>query len=913
MTAVAQATLLSCLLANLLLPATALVKEPPYARAFDRRPVGQESYQSPAVLTAMWDPQTLASFSLSQLSAFARLASGWCPLLSRTISCETRGGRLAASGSSGRIDTSEALKKLIGDYLDEEASLAKRQVLGMMRHVWYNYEMYAFGKDELMPVTGVGKDTWGGMGMTLVDSLDTLWLLGFAPEFKRAVAWVEEHLSFDIDLNVNFFETSIRQLGGLLGAYSLSRRPKLLEKAVDLAQRLLKTFARPLSELNATKGGRGMLSKLLDKLGLREDQVDRLDSAWEMVQAEQRKSGILPRSDVNLQSGHAQNMAGFVSLAEAYVPVEYKALALFTRNCSYAVSMDGVLKVVNKTQSLAERGIAPIMLSSEGQTFPSPENRLSMGSRGDSFYEYLLKDWVFSGLADDVPARPLWLTFLNILPALFVDAGVESSLRPAPQQGSTNASNTSGNGSSNASSNASKQVKRRSWRLAWNVRRQQGLDAGIANGSWYHEFLKRKEQDDKTRGAFARSGGWYESAKDVSVPWTFLREVGFSKSFPKMDHLNCFLPGAIALDVLHRQADPGASAQDNTTDDGLHVAHKLLETCAHMYFRTVTDMAPEITRFNAYGMHDDKGSMHNILRPETLESLTLMWQTTKSQVYRNWGQRILAAFARQRTDFAYASLDNVNKPYSFRDSMPSFFLAESIKYLFLIFAPEDVLPWKHMVLNTEAHLLPMATAEIAWWPCRELPSTQQPLFRSKQRDRRLRRKSKRRKRDAQTSEKPFKVVVDNRKGSLGIRLTRIKGQPSYVVANITAGGAISTWNSFFQDREVKVGDFVLSVNGIQGSALLHEARRRQWLVLSVKHGDPHADPAPRLRSVPAVPLSFSKRRLAVDAEVVYLHEAQKDDQSCWKGGFSYELCCQPPPTGNPLCWDVFYTYERCCT
>ena len=32
----------------------------------------------------------------------------------------------------------------------------------------------------------------------------------------------------------------------------------------------------------------------------------------------------------------------------------------------------------------------------EGKAFPSPQNRLSLGSRGDSFYEYLLKDALFS-------------------------------------------------------------------------------------------------------------------------------------------------------------------------------------------------------------------------------------------------------------------------------------------------------------------------------------------------------------------------------------------------------------------------------------------------------------------------------------------------------------------------------------
>jgi len=105
-----------------------------------------------------------------------------------------------------------------------------------------------------------------------------------------------------------------------------------------------------------------------------------------------------------------------------------------------------------------------------------------------------------------------------------------------------------------------------------------------------------------------------------------------------------------------------------------------------MYFRTATDMAPEITRFNSHGLVDDLGSMHSILRPETIESLTILWRTTKAQIYRNWGQRIMAAFGRMRTPYGYTSLNDVNKPWDRRDDMPSFFVAETLKYFFLLFA-----------------------------------------------------------------------------------------------------------------------------------------------------------------------------------------------------------------------------------
>ena len=57
--------------------------------------------------------------------------------------------------------------------------------------------MYAWGFDELMPLTQNGKNTFGGLGATIVDSLDTLWLMGLQDEFKQARDWVVNELSFN--------------------------------------------------------------------------------------------------------------------------------------------------------------------------------------------------------------------------------------------------------------------------------------------------------------------------------------------------------------------------------------------------------------------------------------------------------------------------------------------------------------------------------------------------------------------------------------------------------------------------------------------------------------------------------------------------------------------------------------------
>merc|ERR1711957_415801 len=86
-------------------------------------------------------------------------------------------------------------------------------------------------------------------------------------------------------------------------------------------------------------------------------------------------------------------------------------------------------------------------------------------------------------------------------------------------------------------------------------------------------------------------------------------------------------------------------------------------------------------------------------------------------IYRSWGQRLLSAFSRTKTPFGYASKHNVNQIDNLRDDMPSFFIAETVKYLFLIFADDDVLPLHDVVLNTEAHPLPKISTSGFPWMC----------------------------------------------------------------------------------------------------------------------------------------------------------------------------------------------------
>ena len=99
---------------------------------------------------------------------------------------------------------------------DDLARSRRYHIKKAMQFAWSGYETYAFGMDEIRPATMSGANAWGGFGTTLVDSLDTLWLMGMKDEFHRARDWVKNSLDNNRHHMVSFFEMTIRSLGGLL-------------------------------------------------------------------------------------------------------------------------------------------------------------------------------------------------------------------------------------------------------------------------------------------------------------------------------------------------------------------------------------------------------------------------------------------------------------------------------------------------------------------------------------------------------------------------------------------------------------------------------------------------------------------------------------------------------------------------
>lgn len=181
------------------------------------------------------------------------------------------------------------------------------------------------------------------------------------------------------------------------------------------------------------------------------------------------------------------------------------------------------------------------------------------------------------------------------------------------------------------------------------------------------------------------------------------------KTSPKMDHLVCFVPGMLALGatmgspvVRARKAARGTGWGPQQEDD-LNLARQLMHTCFQMYAVTETGLAPEIAWFNADppapGVEEATDykkdiiikprDAHNLQRPETVESLFVMWRLTGDEIYREWGWKIFESFV-QHTKVpggGYTSLDDVTVvPPRVRDNMESFWL---VWFPFLPARPSD--------------------------------------------------------------------------------------------------------------------------------------------------------------------------------------------------------------------------------
>lgn len=114
-------------------------------------------------------------------------------------------------------------------------------------HAWNGYKAYAWGADEVMPRSGKPVNFFidsHSFGLSIIEALDTLYVMGLDDELSRSVSWLRKNMNFDVDGDVQMFEANIRMVGGLLSGYYATGERFLLDGARDLADRLLVCFAK---------------------------------------------------------------------------------------------------------------------------------------------------------------------------------------------------------------------------------------------------------------------------------------------------------------------------------------------------------------------------------------------------------------------------------------------------------------------------------------------------------------------------------------------------------------------------------------------------------------------------------------------------------------------------------------------
>lgn len=467
------------------------------------------------------------------------------------------------------------------------------------KHAWDAYVRDAFGSDEYYPLEKRGElMTPKGVGYFIADVLDTLWLMGLDKEYKRGRDYLAANITFDQPGKVSLFETTIRVLGGILSAYHLSGETdtELLRLADELGGRLSRSF--------------------------------------------NTDTGIPPETAHLQQPLNEQPSAVMSSTSEVTsLHLEFRYLAKLTGKMEYKKSVDRIMDIVIKASRFD--GLVPIYINAMSGEFV--EDEIRVGSRGDSYYEYLLKIWLQTKQSENVYRFEYDRAIEGIKKYL---------VTTSPHQGLTYVGELMGIG-------------------------------------------------DQTKSP---------------------------RFNPKMDHLVCFLAGSLALGATNgkplSEISPDKLTAYNRED--LVLAGELAETCAHMYFDTPTGLSPELVYFRHGQNSADRSEnqmlppdgdilaypndRHNILRPETVESLFILWKITGEQKWRDYGWRIFQSFEKwaKLSSGGYVSLQNVNViPPPKNSKMETFFVAETLKYLYLLFSDGDQVPLTKYVFNTEAHPLPL--------------------------------------------------------------------------------------------------------------------------------------------------------------------------------------------------------------
>uniref|UniRef100_A0A7S3UZW4 alpha-1,2-Mannosidase n=1 Tax=Aplanochytrium stocchinoi TaxID=215587 RepID=A0A7S3UZW4_9STRA len=474
----------------------------------------------------------------------------------------------------------------------------EESVINAIQHAWRGYEYYALDADELLPLSKTGRNNWGHLQWTLVDSLDTLHIAGLTEELKQAHDQLERS-SFRQNSLVSTFEMGIRVLGGTLAAYEFTKDELYLRKARDAGDRLLRAFDTssgiPAKTIHLIFGAPKWFAKLRG--------------------AEQKRENSL---------------AGAGSLQ-----MELSHLSYLTKDPKYDNAGKGAVKALKKAHEellQGEHGNLHGYLGLFPRSFDVDSGKASqpyftVGSGADSFYEYLLKLYILEGGKDQE------------LLAMYIRA----------------------------------------------------MDDIIENLVMDFKF---NNEEDGIGKILVESYG----SKRTKVK--------------KMHHLTCFMPGLLALGADYGKRN-NVPKLEKRYDEHMTVAKGLMQTCVYFYTSQPTGLSGDEYRWTNNVAESLRPSLVDYnLRPETVESLFVLYRVTGRVKYQEIGWKIFQAIEKYcKTDSAYAALADVTVKDSTKvrriDKMESFLLGETLKYLQLLFADRRKVPLDQYVFTTEGHPLPI--------------------------------------------------------------------------------------------------------------------------------------------------------------------------------------------------------------
>lgn len=252
-------------------------------------------------------------------------------------------------------------------------------------HAWNGYKQYCWGHDDLKPISKTCRDWYGTtILMTPVDSLDSLYMLGFKKEADETREYIVKNLSFDKDISVQNFEITIRVLGGLLSAYQMTGDKRLLDLADDLGRRLLPVFDSPTG---------------------------------------------MPYRFVNLKTGKTRDPISNPAETGTLL-IEFGTLSKLTGKPIYYEKAKRALVETYKRRSPI--GLVGENINVETGKWTNPNSHLSGGI--DSYYEYLIKA---ANLFGDAECRTMWEDSIAKINTYLTDE--TENLSKLSRNGATNA------------------------------------------------------------------------------------------------------------------------------------------------------------------------------------------------------------------------------------------------------------------------------------------------------------------------------------------------------------------------------------------------------------------------------------------------------------------------------------------